>query len=492
MDWRYRLLASLAAVLTLVAATSAQEPAQPRLYPSVPFATSAGAPTSAVQAPFLGGQPTGQVSGRSLAALPGEPLPGPAPGDSLTAPEDADTQKAPPPFGGPILERSLLTGDWFGCRATLRDCGITVDVSTTQFYQGVASGGLEQSFRYGGRNDYFMTLDGEKLGLWKGFSIKIHGETRYGDSPNFITGALSPVNEYLLVPGEQGVVSGLTGVKFSQYLSDNALVYTGKINLLDEIRQPLTNATGLEGFMNTSLIFNTILARTLPYSAFGAGFYYLKDKEPVFLLSVFDTRDASTTSVFDNFFTNGAVIFGTVHLPTKFLGLPGHQGLDVVYSSGRYTDVQESKYLDPITELVIPSSPKSGSWAVGYLMDQALWVAPDDPQRVWGVFGKFGISDGNPNPIRWTAMAGVSGASPLPGRPRDTFGLGYFCLGLSDALKRGAPPDAPLRNEHGVELYYNARVTPWFQLTPDLQVLVPFEQHANTAVVVGLRAKVDF
>ena len=49
-----------------------------------------------------------------------------------------------------------------------------------------------------------------------------------------------------------------------------------------------------------------------------------------------------------------------------------------------------------------------------------------------------------------------------------------------------------LRNEQGVELYYNARLTPWFQLTPDLQVVDPFQKQANPALVLGLRAKLDF
>jgi porin len=281
-------------------------------------------------------------------------------------------------------------------------------------------------------------------------------------------------------------------MKFTQHFSDNFLVYAGKINLLDEIQQPLTHATGLTGFLNSSLIFNTILARTLPYSAFGAGFVYLQDAHPVVALSVFDTRDASTTSVFDDFFNNGTVIFGVVSLPTQFFGLPGHQGVEGVYSSGRYTNVQESQYLDPVTGLVVPSPPKAGSWALGYLFDQALWVSPDDPERVWGVFGLLGLADDNPNPIHWTCMAGVSGASPLARRTQDTFGVGYYCLGLSGPLKQSALAGTPLGNEHGVEIYYNARVTPWCQVTPDLQIIEPFQKDADTALVVGVRAKLDF
>lgn len=395
-------------------------------------------------------------------------------------------------FDGPLLERSKLTGDWFGARSSLADEGITLDVSTTQYYQGVASGGLEQSFLYGGRNDYFLTLDGEKLGLWKGFSVTLHGETRYGETANFITGALSPVNEYLLVPGYPGTVSGLTAVEFTQALSDNWLVTAGKINLLDHVHQPLTGATGLDGFMNLSLIFNPILARTLPYSAFGVGSIYLLEGEPVFTLSVFDTRSSATTSVFDDFFNNGAVIFGTASLPTNFFGMPGHQGLEGVYSSGSYSNISESPYLDPIGGLVLPGPLQSGSWALGYLFDQAFWVSPDDPSRVWGMFGKFGISDGNPNPVRWNVSAGISGASPIPGRLQDTFGVGVYHLEITSALKRSVTPTASLRNEQGVEIYYNARVTPWFQLTPDLQIIRPFEAGVETALAVGLRAKLDF
>ena len=159
----------------------------------------------------------------------------------------------------------------------------------------------------------------------------------------------------------------------------------------------------------------------------------------MFTFSVFDTIDRSTTSVFDNLFSNGAVLFGTAILPTKFFGLPGHHGVEGAYSSGRYTNIDGSPYLDPVAGLVFPGPPKAGSWAVGYLFDQALWVSRDDPKRVWGVFGKFGIADDNPNPIRWTAMAGVSGASPIPGRSRDTFGVGYFYLGISERAEAERP-----------------------------------------------------
>ena len=80
----------------------------------------------------------------------------------------------------------------------------------------MATGGLQQAFQYGGRNDYFLNLDGEKLGLWNGVSVTLHGETRYGESVNSIAGTLLAPNLLLALPQPSGSVTALTGVTFTQ------------------------------------------------------------------------------------------------------------------------------------------------------------------------------------------------------------------------------------------------------------------------------------
>ena len=72
------------------------------------------------------------------------------------------------------------------------------------------------------------------------------------------------------------------------------------------------------------------------------------------------------------------------------------------------------------------------------------------------------------------SAAGISGTSQISGRKADTFGIAYFYLGVSEPLKELAPLLLPLRNEYGVELYYNVAITPWCQITPDIQVISPF------------------
>ena len=111
---------------------------------------------------------------------------------------------------------------------------------------------------------------------------------------------------------------------------------------------------------------------------------------------------------------------------------------------------------------------------------------------MWGVFGNFGIADKNPSPVRWFASAGVSGASQIAGREVDSFGVAYFYLGVSEPLKDPARILLKLRDEHGVELYYNVAITPSCQITPDLQVITPFRERADTSLLFGLRAMIDF
>jgi porin len=174
--------------------------------------------------------------------------------------------------------------------------------------------------------------------------------------------------------------------------------------------------------------------------------------------------------------------------------MPGHQSLWGAYSSGRYAIVTPESIIDfsKVLQGLPPTTLIRGSWWITYLFDQALWVDPMDPTRSWGVFGNFGVSDAKPNPIHWSAIAGIAGSSPIASRKRDTFGLGYYYLGFSDDFKNVARLITPVRDEHGLELFYDVGVTPWCHVTTDLQVITPILERAETSLVLGLRAKIDF
>ncbi len=375
--------------------------------------------------------------------------------------------------------------------------------ASTQIYQGVASGGVRQGFEYVGRNDYYLNVDGEKAGLWKGFFVTLHGETRYGNGINLDTGAIMPVNTASLFPVPTGSVTALTAVKFTQALSENFITFAGKINLLDELVQPYAAGRGVDAFMNTGLAFPVAAARSVPYSTLGAGFAVLDNMQPIFSMMVLDTNNTPTTSGFQSFFNNGATIIAKLDLPVSINNLPGHQGVWGTYSSGTYNDLSPTPYFDPELGLSLVSGRDTGSWSLLYSADQALFVDASNPKRSWGLFTNIGLSDNGPSPIRWSANVGLGGSSPLVTRPLDTFGVGYAYTGYSDPVQTLAPALLPIRNDQVVELFYNYAVTPWFRITPDLQFLVPAREQTlailprnrdaiNNAVVLGLRAKIDF
>ncbi len=402
------------------------------------------------------------------------------------------------PFSGPFLDRPKLTGNWMGLRDDLLANGVTFDISSTSFYQGVAAGGINQNFQFSGRDDYYMNVDGEKAGLWKGLYLNLHGETRYGNTVNGNTGALMPVNVGMLFPTPTGNVTALTALKATQFVSENFLVFGGKINILDEWKQPYAGGRGVDAFMNTNLAFPVALARTVPYSSLGAGFAVLQDLYPIFSFMVLDTHNTPTTTGFESFLTNGVTMLAKVDIPVTFYDLPGHQGGGATYSTGTYNNLAPTPYFSPNFGPGLMFGSTAGSWSAFYMADQAFYVDPSNPNRSWGLFKTFGMADNGPSPIQWSVAFGLGGTSPIMSRPQDTFGAGYSFVGYTTPVQDIAPHVVPIHSDQAVEAFYNVAVTPWFRLTPDMQVLLPARERTasgseiNTALVLGLRAKIDF
>lgn len=397
-----------------------------------------------------------------------------------------DLTEVTPSFGGSLLERPKLTGDWGGLRNDLAQSGITIDASVTTFFQGVTRGGLDREFENGYKGDYLLGLDTTKMGLWQGGLFSIRAETHLGQSINGIDGALLPANIPMSLPANKDITA-ITGFTYTQFLSETFGVYVGKINTLDGDQNAFASGRGLTQFMNTAFVFNPIAARSTPYSTLGAGFIVLKNKEPILNVGVLNAVDTSTTAGFNELFEKGAVFAAELRLPTTFFDRPGHQLIGATYSTRQYTSLDPSNYLSLPVAGGLPT--ESGSWCIYYNFDQYLYVDPCNPKRGWGVFGRAGFSDQQANPFDYFVSFGIGGNSPLSHRENDTFGIGWFYTGLSGGLK--ALP-LGLGNEDGFELYYNIAVTPWCHITPDVQIINSSPKALETAVILGLRAKFDF
>ncbi len=383
--------------------------------------------------------------------------------------------------------RTQLTGDWFGNRSCLAEHGITFNADIANFYMGVASGGLDQRFRNGGHGDYVTNFQLGKLGFNEGLFLKIRAEHRYGETISGDTGAFLPATVLTDLPVRDSDQLYLTNVMVTQMLSETLGLFAGKLDTLDGDANAFAHGRGKTQFMNTAFVASPIALRTIPYSTLGCGLVVLGEgAEPLFSYIVLNPTDTTETDGFSELFADGVAMSGELRLPTSFLDKPGHQLLGATWSSKDFVSLgQDPRVVFPD----IPVARQSDSWSLYWNCDQYLVTYGDDPTRGWGLFSRAGIADDQTNPIDWFASSGLGGSSPLASRPLDTFGVGYFYAHSSDEIGPLLETSlGPISAGQGVEIFYNSQVTPWLQVTPDFQVLVPARENLDPAIVVGLRA----
>lgn len=431
--------------------------------------------------------------------------------DDILVPSTSSQAEVPPttppavnPYEGDLFTRPYLTGDWNGRRSELAARGVTWDLFATQFYQGVTQGGLSQEFEYGGKLDFLPVFDCHKLGLWEGLSANIHAESRFGKTANSIGGTLLPGNAAMAFPFDPDSAGAwLTTFRFNQALSEHLILFAGKINGLDGYALKYspgvaTNLPGLGGFQSVGLTFNPIAGRGVPYSAAATGCAFLFGEGSSLGLTVMDPAERSDRGM-DNLFDGGATISSDLVLRQTTMGLPSIINLGSVYTTANYTSLDPSVYIDLYRRGLLQSAigsgslpVENGSWALYSTVSQALWQSSTDPKATWGIFGGLGLSDGNPNPIRYYASLGIGGRSTSSVRPLDSWGIAYYYVGLSEEVKTLTQTVFPLRDEYGTEAFYNIALLPSCRLTPNLQVARSALVGVEPPLLFGLRLETIF
>lgn len=407
----------------------------------------------------------------------------------VTADEDTPIESPKQsPIAKSLLERTTLTDDWFGTGATLREHGIGFSGSLTQFYQGLAAGNGSHDWKYGGKVDGFLRIDGAKIGLWQGFGINAHAEINYAEALTTPGGTFLPSNTALAFPGANNTFADLS-LYFTQQLGQNVTVMFGKINMIDlyDAGREFSGGRGIEQFQH--LQFVAPISGITPPSILG-GIVSVKTEPAKYTLMVYDPDNKVRKTGFEKPFDKGVTFNGSVELPSHSFGQTGKHVFSAAYSTQDGIDFAD------IPQLVLPGTPppnkKSDRWYLSYAFEQSLWRDKTDPTKAWGLFGQAAVSDGNPNPVEWSVIGGIGGASPIPGRERDKFGLGLFYVGYSGQLKDSLRLLVPISDESGLEAFYNYSVTPWMRLTADAQFVRPPTNNRDTAIITGIRAQILF
>lgn len=383
-----------------------------------------------------------------------------------------------------IPTRDTLTGDWFGVRNTLRERGIVMDLSWTEFYQGMFAGDGNEDFEFGGRADALIHLDTGKLGLWDGGGFHTHVESRFGDAPGFRGGALWPVNTGLILPVAEYESVVASSLYFTQKLGDFSMML-GKINAVDLVaNDPFYGGWGNTRFMNVAFVAPP--SGLLPPVIMGGVFSY-RMKPFSFTFMAYDPDDQTSEYWVDQLFNDGVVLALSGTWAGELDGRATTFTLGGKYDTGEGSD---------LSEVLLPpdlkSGAKDGSFSVSADFTHLLYETPDHDGKGLGVYLKTAIADGNPNPIQGSVIAGLAGHGIIPGRPLDVFGVGYFYYDFSDDLQDATSPLVSFDDEQGLELFYNLAVTPWFRLSADVQWINPATGANDDAVIGALRTQIAF
>jgi porin len=388
-----------------------------------------------------------------------------------------------------IADRRYLSDNGDGPRETLEDYGITFDVDLTMFAQTIAGGGLRETSGFAGHGDYVARVDFGEMEFQEGLFLQARVENRYGTSINDETGAFSPIAVSADLPTLASRKPYLTNFYLAQRVGESLTLFAGKVDTLDGDTNRFASGRGKDQFSNYALVQNPILARTVPYSTLGGGFYFSRDERPFWTVSVLNATDTTRTLGFDELFAQGAVVVSELCIRTNFFGRPGNQLFGSSWSSRDFSTIGE----DPRIMLpTINTNRVDGSWSSYWNFDQFLHVDPENPEQGWGLFGRVGAGDDRANPVHWFGSLGVAGNSWLDARPDDTFGLGWYYLSSSSQIDTLLSPRlGTIGDETGWELYYNVAMYRWFNCTFDFQFIDPAQAAVPASQSCGLRVQID-
>src|SRR5215470_14423661 len=314
---------------------------------------------------------------------------------------DAQDTATEGPYSGDLLLRSTLTGDWWGVRNKLAEKGVTFDIDITQVGQGVVRGGKNGAWEYGGRGDMVLNMDSGKLGLWPGGFFNFELEGNWGSAVNNKSGALMAVNTNQIFPEPPGNIFGIPALNFTQFLSPYFGLAIGKLATITASSGDMNDfahGKGATQFMNLAFNFNPLIVFTVPYSTLGAGAVVLPTKDPkqaIVNFLVMSANGLPTTSGFEDLNGNDVVVASEGRVRTDFFGLTGHQDFGTSFSNKKFTSIDQRLDQDVIENGVVRA--EKGSWNIYYNFDQYLYEPKKGVDRGIGVFGRLGVSDGNPN-----------------------------------------------------------------------------------------------
>jgi len=440
------------------------------------------------------------LSGSPVKATP--PVVAPPPETTTQTNQPGQPQTNSGGFFQGLSRRSYFLGDLWGLRKELSKEGISLNISETSELLGNVTGGVKKGFEYDGLTQLDMQLDTQRAWQHHGGTINVSALQVHGNN-------LSSNNLYTLQ-----TASGIEADRSTRLWE---LWYQQKFLPEDRLDLKIGQQSLDQEFMgslNANIFVNTMFGWAMVPSADlpgGGPAYPLSDlgirlrgrptDSITYLAGIYNgspvsnnsgdpqERDSSGTS----FPLNGGVLaIAEVQYAYPSLGSlvynPKSIPLSHTYKLGAYYDSEEFDDLEYDNTGVSLASPSRtgipathrGNYGVYGVVDQMVWLSPDDPDRSLSFFARaMSQPQSDRNLVDFSMNAGLVLRDPIPHiqRDDDTFGIG---MGFANVSNRASALDrdqgfytgdyTPIRsNETFVEATYQYQYTPWCQIQPDIQ-----------------------
>lgn len=366
------------------------------------------------------------------------------------------------------LTGDYMTGDWRGFRAQLEEKGIKVG---STYMGGPAKkfrgGGMENRRELKGYGLYNLnlTLDTEKMGLWKGGTFYTLYQNKRG---------MGLTREYM---GDRQTMDGYdfrTMNQLSEYWYQHVWK-DGKYRLKAGKQDANAEFCGLyHGFDFLNLSFSVMpttgLFPTYPEPAMGVTAAVSPTDKLTLKNGTFDTKGRGSTSGFNTAFNRRSTTYNITEaeFKTTIKKLPGR------YISGYWIT---SKNVEDYTTNV----DSSGDFvSKTYGTNMGLYSAfeqmvykekKDDQEDTQGLtlIGQLGFSPQDRNDVSRYFGSALHYKGLIPKRDNDVLGLGTAIAGFSNRLQT---IDGRSGEEAAIECFYKIQLTPWLYIQPDIQYII--------------------
>lgn len=387
-------------------------------------------------------------------------------------------KRAPADAPKPWWQWEHATGDWNGARSQLESKGVLAELVYVGEVLTNTQGGLntKDATEYHGNLDFTLTLDTEKMGLWRGgtfffYAIENHGgsltEKHVGDIQTLSNIDAVPFTQTYEYWYEQRLLEDKLRIKFGKQDANAdfcALDFGG--NFIQSSFGFIPTIP-LITFPDPSLGLVAFVEPT-NWLSLGAGIY---DGNP--------NPDADgVTTAFDG--QGGTFSILELALKPKLAGRPG------TYRFGAW------KHTDDVEEITADANPETLDYNYGFYLafDQLLYQENpgEEDEQGLGMFLQYGWAPNDRSEIARYYGGGVVYTGLFPGRDEDVLGLGVAHARLSNRLGK----IDGLRSETAIELFYKAQLTPWFTIQPDVQYIIDPGGAGKDAVAAGFRFEISF